>query len=65
MTKNQADWAMQHDWARGYYRTGRALAVDFSVIGRVDTGETGDTDYFGEPVRLFTDFQALRAWAGY
>lgn len=63
MTRQQALWAMQHDWCRGYFQS---EASEYAVIGRADTGEEGDIiDHFGQPVRVFTDYRELRAWAGY
>lgn len=63
MTRQQAQWAMQHDWCRGYFQS---EAGEYAVIGRADTGEEGDTlDYFGAAVRVFTAYPELRAWAGY
>lgn len=63
MTKNQAQWAMTHDWCRGYFQS---AVGEYAAICRADTGETGDLiDYFGAPVRVFSCYQQLRDWAGY
>ena len=63
MTKNQVDWASEHDWYRGYYIADNNGGI--AVLVRPDTGETGTLCYFGKPAIVFTDFNELKAWAGY
>jgi len=55
MTKEQIDWAMQHDWAVSRVRNG-VLVVDTAV------SSDGKVTSFR---RIFTDFRKLRIWAGY
>ena len=68
MTRIQALWAKQHDWCT---ETAWRSFGEYAVTVRCDVGEQPDFiqyDYETDqhmPVRMFTDCQALRAWAGY
>lgn len=52
MTESQLKWASQHDWYVGH---GTNVENELFIRVRIDYVTTQD----------FTDFQALRAWAGY
>lgn len=54
MNLKQAKWAEQHDW---FIRSRRTPYGTYMVVCR--------PSYEGEEVQTFTDFQVLRAWAGY
>ena len=58
MTKEQAQWAMNHDWYVSMYHD---VDVGYVVVGKTTTQADG------EPLsRIHTaDFQKLRDWAGY
>ena len=59
MTKNQANWAATHDW----YMDTKAEAGEYAVkvLERlVDAQRQVHVNTL-----WFTDFQAMRAWAGY
>lgn len=65
MTKQQAEWAKQHDW---HYQTAKKLNGDFVVYVPADVvaGDVPtDTLYDGTQLIAFSDYQELRAWAGY
>jgi len=51
MTKRQIAWASQHDWFR-FDRDGSVFVRDYDENDQLIIVE-------------FTDYQALRAWAGY
>lgn len=55
MNEQQMKWASQHDWYIGH-----GVNVDNVLFVRV-RGDIGDVAW----TRDFTDYQALRAWAGY
>ena len=58
MTDQQIKWALGHDWALGASHDGNGVMVLDVEIDTI-TGER-----FEEPM-CFTDYRALRAWAGY
>lgn len=53
MTYTQTQWAKQHDW----YHSSCYWGTDYVVYVR-DDGPAGD-------IRSFTNYEALRSWAGY
>lgn len=53
LTLAQAKWAEQHDWFVSYQRRGAGYQVQVCDPGA------------GHSVETFSDFQELRAWAGY
>ncbi|MDE2026892.1 MAG: hypothetical protein KGJ07_10500 [Patescibacteria group bacterium] len=55
MTKQQQKWAAQHDWYLG--ADGNSVLVDEVLVCRDGTVVQSE--------KSFTDFQALRDWAGY
>lgn len=60
MTKKQALWAMQHDWALYMFQTGWdtwSILVEEVAIAADRTVITVE--------KTFSDFQELKAWAGY
>lgn len=63
MTRQQFEWAKTHDWYRSFANVGTYQAPEFHVFVagaevHVDKSVTWDR-------QDFTDYQALRAWAGY
>lgn len=63
MTRNQAEWAAEHDWCIDTFQTSGGAWV---VHTRVDTGDQPDVILAdGTPVMHFSSLTALRAWAGY
>lgn len=59
MTAQQIKWAEQHDW---FVKVGR-----YHVVGRESlvTGVLVKHDTIEGETLIFTDYQALREWAGY
>lgn len=53
MTLAQVRWAEQHDWFHSYQRRGAGYQVLVCEAGSAPRSEP------------FTDYQELRAWAGY
>ena len=68
MTRNQAKWASQHDWYRYTFEDIDRAADDAMVVCVLETGTQrqpdGTVTEYSES-HTFTDYQALRAWAGY
>lgn len=58
MTKQQIKWASEHDWYLGPAATDGGILVQDHVVN-MNTGESTIT------AKMFTDFAALRKWAGY
>lgn len=63
MTRNQIRWASQHDWF---------IRANEPAVGQYDGGtvyvleqECGPDNVWTERTLAFTDYRALRAWAGY
>jgi hypothetical protein len=57
MTTQQIAWAMKHDW---YYYTGTEMASGVNVV------HVWDRHSDGRQYQLhFTNFEALKQWAGY
>lgn len=57
MTRNQIEWAKQHDWFSHVEDQGLICCVDRQVC--LDNGKVVETAVF------FTDFSELKDWAGY
>lgn len=57
MTKQQAQWAESHDWWVATYNQGTKENPDYVVVGF-------DDDYPNNE-KQFSDFEELKAWAGY
>lgn len=63
MTKQQAEWAKQHDW---HYQSAKTLNGNWIVYARPDTNDVPDlTLQDGTPLMQFAMYDELRAWAGY
>lgn len=60
MTKKQALWAMQHDWALSMF----AVAKDRWVVLVKETSIAADRTVITTE-KTFEDFKELKAWAGY
>lgn len=56
MKAHHVKWAQQHDWFNGYKSLGNGM-YEVKVVERY---HEGDIDF-----HTFTDYQALREWAGY
>ena len=65
MTHEQAQWARRHDW---YVASYDSHGQDGHVVSVLETGTQRQPDgtvvEYSEP-HTFTNYQALRAWAGY
>lgn len=59
MTDQQIKWAAQHDWYVGH-----GVNVENKLFIRVKERLVDDIGYYDVTYDL-TDYQALRAWAGY
>lgn len=64
MTDQQIKWAAQHDWYVGHgVNVENQLFIRVKEDTLMQDPEFGTT--YGRDVHDFTDYQALRAWAGY
>ena len=60
MNKQQVKWAASHDW---YVRSRRTPYGTFIIEVRCEQVDASGVWSLDE--QTFTDFQSLRAWAGY
>lgn len=70
MNRQQTEWAKQHDWClfSGWVHDGHGDGV-WVVLARPDDEAPAATVFQVDGVErhghLFTDYEQLRAWAGY
>lgn len=60
MDKRQVAWASKHDWFRGFSTRDNETYIVLATVECV-----GLDGQVWEEHAQFTDFQALRAWAGH
>lgn len=65
MNLRQANWAAQHDWLDSYVGTPTTDDYVVYVVERGTVRKPDGTVEGYEEAKSFTDYEALRAWAGY